>query len=117
MINGDLIKSNKYSTEEIDTGKTWIDGRHIYRKVIATTSPANNNTWTDYNNNISNLDFYLTCYAFFKVEALFYISNYYEGNSGFFLAVPKVDTISINIVPTNWANRPMYIVMEYIKKS
>lgn len=44
MINGDLIKSNKYSTEEIDTGQIWIDGKPLYRKVIITTM-----------NNISNL--------------------------------------------------------------
>lgn len=29
-----------YSTTEIDTGKKWIDGKPIYRKVFNTTSPS-----------------------------------------------------------------------------
>lgn len=28
------VKVNDYQTSEVDTGKTWIDGKHIYRKVI-----------------------------------------------------------------------------------
>lgn len=30
-----LLNNQRYSTDEIDTGKTWIDGKKIYRKVIA----------------------------------------------------------------------------------
>ena len=30
-----ILKTNMvYSTEEVDTGKVWIDGKHIYRKVV-----------------------------------------------------------------------------------
>ncbi len=28
-----LLNNQRYSTDEIDTGKTWIDGKKIYRKV------------------------------------------------------------------------------------
>ena len=34
MTNQQLTKDMIYSLEEIDTGKTWIDGKPIYRKVV-----------------------------------------------------------------------------------
>ena len=39
---------NDYSTTEIDTGKKWIDGKPIYRKVIVlpTLVDAIENNWT-----------------------------------------------------------------------
>lgn len=33
---------NKYSTGEIDTGMTWIDGKPIYRKVVKTAGFSGN---------------------------------------------------------------------------
>ncbi len=35
-----------YSTAETDTGKTWIDGKRIYRKVFTNVSLPTNSTWT-----------------------------------------------------------------------
>lgn len=43
-----------YSTTEIDTGFTWIDGKTIYRKTID-TGALPNNTYKDVQLNISNL--------------------------------------------------------------
>lgn len=37
-IEANLKNANTYSTNEIDTGKIWIDGKHIYRKVFTKTS-------------------------------------------------------------------------------
>lgn len=34
ILNDKIINTNTYSTEEINTGKKWIDGKDIYRKVI-----------------------------------------------------------------------------------
>lgn len=36
-----VSNSNSYSTEEVATGGTWIDGKPIYRKVIDLTNVAN----------------------------------------------------------------------------
>lgn len=36
-----LLNNQRYSTDEIDTGKTWIDGKPIYRKVFSLTTPSN----------------------------------------------------------------------------
>lgn len=34
MLNDKITNTNTYSTEEKNTGKKWIDGKDIYRKVI-----------------------------------------------------------------------------------
>ena len=36
-----INRNNTYSTEETLTGKTWIDGKPIYRKCFELTSPSN----------------------------------------------------------------------------
>lgn len=57
-VASQLNAERSYSTSEINTGKTWIDGKPIYRKVIKPTStkgtqvnfnlPANISTYTHY---------------------------------------------------------------------
>ena len=34
ILNDKITNINTYSTEEVNTGKKWIDGKDIYRKVI-----------------------------------------------------------------------------------
>ena len=48
-------KSLVYSQNEIDTGKIWIDGKKIYRKVIDCGYLLNNNT-KQIKHNIENMD-------------------------------------------------------------
>lgn len=43
-INTTLSRMNTYSTSEVDTGETWVDGKHIYRKTIESTT---NGTYTE----------------------------------------------------------------------
>lgn len=50
-VNDKLNKLKMYSTEEIDTGKTWIDGKTIYRKTISLSGVI-----SSIPHNISNLD-------------------------------------------------------------
>ena len=42
----DDSRDNSYSTDEVLTGKFWIDGKPIYRKVFETTTPATADTDT-----------------------------------------------------------------------
>ena len=90
-------KINDYSTTEQDTGKTWINGKKIYRKVITgTTSSSGHNTETSLNfetivslsgglisNNVFNpcgayfaSDNYVNCYAYNNLVAINNSSNY-----------------------------------------
>ena len=38
-----------YSYDEIDTGKIWVNGEKIYRKVVKGTRYFDNNNWTTIN--------------------------------------------------------------------
>lgn len=40
----------EYSTEEVDTGKEWVDGKRIYRKVVSGTEIANWKQFDNYDN-------------------------------------------------------------------
>ena len=42
-----------YSTEETFTGKHWIDGKPIYRKVINSTCPSKSATWATISSNLN----------------------------------------------------------------
>lgn len=46
---------NNYSTDEIRTNKTWIDGKPVYRKVVQTTTPNVKNSMVEIFN-YSNLN-------------------------------------------------------------
>lgn len=41
-----IEEGEKYSTTEVKTNKTWIDGKPIYRKVINKTTRITGSTWT-----------------------------------------------------------------------
>ena len=54
LTKEELAALNTYSTDEVDTGKKWIDGRPIYRKYFDLGSmPTTTKTVA---HNISNLD-------------------------------------------------------------
>ena len=53
VLNEKIENANTYSTEEINTGKTWIDGKDIYRRYITFTVGTSTNVW----NQLANFDF------------------------------------------------------------
>ena len=42
ILNDKIINTNTYSTEEVNTGKKWIDGKDIYRRVFVATKTSDN---------------------------------------------------------------------------
>lgn len=50
-----------YSTSETDTGKKWIDGKTIYRKVLDITNISSSGA--EYSHNISNLGVIINVYG------------------------------------------------------
>ena len=56
------LKFGNYSTSEVDTGFTWVDGKHIYKKTInCGTLP--NNTAKTVNHGITNLGYFIDAYG------------------------------------------------------
>lgn len=54
VLNEKITKLTTYSTEEVKTGETWIDGKPIYKKTIQFTTSAIGKH--SIKHNISNLD-------------------------------------------------------------
>lgn len=52
ILNNKIEANNIYSTEEIDTGKVWINGKPLYRKVFQRTLTSSNR-----NLDLSDLNF------------------------------------------------------------
>lgn len=65
-------KSLVYSQNEIDTGKIWIDGKKIYRKVILLPAIAKG---TEYRIDLSSLTAsnYIQLYGFIKTAENYFI--------------------------------------------
>ena len=59
--------SNSYSTQEVKTGGTWIDGKPIYRNVLIAKDILNGDTWgwAGLESDVAslNIDVCLRCYA------------------------------------------------------
>ena len=56
----DDSEDNNYSTDEVLTGKFWIDGKPIYRKVIDCGTPTPTNKEITIAHGIANIDAYIT---------------------------------------------------------
>ena len=80
-ITDDEVDHNHYSTDEVETGMYWIDGKKIYRKVIETTSPTSANTDA-------------AIYTFNGVDSFINISGYIINTSY---------TTFNQFMPINWA--------------
>ena len=51
-----IIGGTRYSTGEVDTGNNWVDGKRIYSRMIAITTPATANAATTFSLNMSGMD-------------------------------------------------------------
>ena len=51
-----IIGGTRYSTGEVDTGNNWIDGKRIYSRMIAITTPETANAATTFNLDTSGMD-------------------------------------------------------------
>lgn len=109
-------KNLVYSQNEIDTGKIWIDGKKIYRKVVdCGTLP--NNTQKQIPHNIKNYDIFLNVTGIAIIE---------DKKTYFNLPYTSVDdegirltVIGENITITTWRKRDYilqtFVVLEYTK--
>lgn len=63
-----VSQSLSYSTEEVNTGAVWIDGKPIYKKTI-NTGALPNATSKSVNHNISNLDYVVLIFGVASVPS------------------------------------------------
>lgn len=109
-----LENGNVYSTNEVKTNKTWIDGKPIYRKVLVINNLPNN-TSTSYAHSISNIDLIYIEKAFWSLSdgACGPIPQYVASSEVTSVYVNKTNVvITANV---NYSTRKGYVVLEYTK--
>jgi len=107
---------NVYSTSETDTGKVWIDGKPIYRKVITNTTPESGSVSKTIGT-ISNIESLVSL-----------IGNIYNSSYGFIPIPFNVDSNNNNklyidengnVISENnngvWQNKTIIVIVEYTK--
>ena len=110
--------SGNYSTTEVDTGFTWIDGKHIYKKTID-FGALPNATNKKVNHGISNLDRVIRYEAFTKDGASIQRPIIYTSLGG------QVGCIVLDVEPTqiavytdsNRSSMYLYCTLYYTKSS
>ena len=105
-----------YSTSEIDTGKTWTDGKKIYRKVVNDTTPSSATTKT-INTSITNFGNFISVQGYITKtsgSSLIYIPSSYND-------IWKIngvnENVAITLVNTNYASCDCVLILEYVKAS
>ena len=118
------MPDNKYTTTEVDTGKKWIDGRPIYRKVVrGTVNMTGGFNTSNLPHGIQGLTSaweLIRYYGNMRLsgslnnnpikQALPYIEGAHQSG------VTSIDQTNITISGSyNWGNSEVSIVLEYVK--
>lgn len=107
-----------YSTEETNTGSTWINGKPIYKKVVSIGSLPNKTT-VNINHGISNIEYVvnssLTWYD--TVDNCWWQDRRWDSATILIAYNVNPTTIWINGGGVNWSTRTKdtYVTIEYTK--
>ena len=108
--------SNSYSTQEVKTGGTWIDGKPIYRKILVYKGETTQNVPIDIGSisNVEDIEDFKGTLKFDRggVIHLGYINN--DNNKVFEANIDPTGKITA-ISPYNNANSKITITVEYTK--
>ena len=111
---GDAIEAlGFYSNDEADTGKKWIDGKAIYRKIISIEHMPDADTIT-IPHGITNLETIIDCHGIMQPAA---------GTPGRFFpqgANPALLVSSVNLfvgTTSNFSGNSGFVIIEYTKSA
>ena len=105
-----INNSNSYSTEEVKTGGTWIDGKPIYRKVVDVGTLPNATSKTVLHN-IQNLDSVVNLKLIAKDNINNIVCNFGGTNLSVYIDVTNIIITSNN----NFTGYSGYVIIEYTK--
>lgn len=114
---------DSYSTSEVNTGQTWINGKTIYRKVIKytpteTIGATGQQTNIDIAHNITNMEQCINCILFnnnhYRFPIISGTSSLTSGTE--VLSVHPTSGIRLRIINDTWStNNTFYFILEYTK--
>lgn len=108
---------SKYSTSEVLTGDTWIDGKPIYRKAVQGTFASTNKTWRTQNHGISGIDAIINYYGYILNDMSQYTPlNYVYGVTSNSTIVTDTDIGTYSYDNTRVLGQPMVAIIEYTKQ-
>lgn len=117
VLNEKIEKVNTYSTEETNTGKKWIDGKDIYRKVIY-IGILPDDAKEKYAHNILNMDYLvqLNVTWYDTVDGKFWSLNRYDNAGAYIKFSCDKTNVQCETVYT-WSHRTKncYVILEYTK--
>ena len=110
-----IINGEKYLTTEVNTGKTWIDGKPIYRRIYQKTSTAatENIDIDDW-----NVDFVcLFVPLLYDSTNRQFDTNYYVNSNDYLRALTRLynNKFTITVQRGNANSRILTVIMEYTK--
>lgn len=117
ILNDKITNTNTYSTEEVNTGKKWIDGKDIYRKVIELSNiPAST---TEYSYNVENIDKIVNAQAswYDTLDKATFVTNLrYDGTGAYIRFIYLKSKFKIE-TKYSWSERTsdVYVIIEYTK--
>lgn len=118
-ILGDKItNATTYSTSETNTGKKWIDGKDIYRKVIELSNiPAST---AEYSYNVENIDKIVNAQASWydtTDKATFVTNLRYDGTGAYIRFIYLKDKFKVETA-FDWSKRTsdVSVIIEYTKQ-
>lgn len=108
-------EGDRYSTDEVDTGKVWIDGKKIYRKVITQNSPSTDGSFaiagTETIGTIILLDGFINNSGWNTR-----INSYQSNTSSIFLNWnPNTKGWYFTTADNSYHNKLMTLILEYTK--
>lgn len=117
ILNDKITNTNTYSTEEVNTGKKWIDGKDIYRKVIELSNIPESTTEHSYN--VENIDKIVNAQASWYDtldKATFVTNSRYDGTSAYIKFIYLKSKFKIE-TKYSWSERTsdVYVIIEYTK--
>lgn len=111
-VDEKVNKIGTYSTEETDTGKIWVDGKSIYRKVLVVSNIA---TGENKSVDISSINFErivsMTAIGTLTDGTVVALPHIYNDN---FISMYEQNN-SIHITPVGYSLTNVYITLEYVK--
>lgn len=104
--------ANSYSTQEIKTGGTWIDGKPIYRKVISNVITAD---VQDIAHGIENIDSYVNLTPYMVNSENTQIFPSFNTGSYYFTVFASSKTVLILQCVSGYVGNSYRIILEYTK--